>query len=123
MACGVRLVSVTEADEPTTEDVVEDAPAAEAEPIDEPAPAQESRSRFTEEEEPVSPIFERRSTRSRDTADTGYESRSSRASSATQQPRRAPRVYQEDGVSEPQRTQTRRGFTPDVPSFMRKKQS
>lgn len=38
MACGVRLVSVTEADEPTTEDVVEDAPAAEAEPIDEGAP-------------------------------------------------------------------------------------
>ena len=65
-------------------------------------------------------FFDRRSTRSRDTADAGYESRSSRASSSTQ-PRRAPRVYQEDGVSEPQRTQTRRGFTPDVPSFMRKK--
>ena len=31
-------MSVTKADEPTTEDVVEDAPAAEAEPIDEGAP-------------------------------------------------------------------------------------
>jgi hypothetical protein len=30
-------------------------------------------------------------------------------------------VYQEDGVAEPPRNQNRRGFTPDVPSFMRKK--
>ena len=90
----------------------------EAEPMDEPAPAQESRSRFTENEEPVSPIFERRSSR-RDVADTGYDTRSGRT--ANTQTRRAPRVYQEDGVSEPPRTQSRRGFEPDVPSFMRKK--
>ena len=91
-----------------------------AEPTDEPAPAQEARSsRFTEEE-PVSPIFERRPSRNRESADAGYESRPSRPA-GTQQQRRAPRVYQEDGVSEPPRTQNRRGFTPDVPSFMRKK--
>ena len=93
---------------------------------DEPAqePVQESRpasSRFTEEE-PVSPIFERRSPSrsSRESADAGYESRERRPSSGTQ-PRRSPRVYQEDGISEPRPTQNRRGFTPDVPSFMRKK--
>ena len=82
------------------------------------APAQEAprASRFTEEE-PVSPIFDRRSTRSRDTADANYDSRQR----SSGQQRRAPRVYQEDGVSEPPRTQNRRGFTPDVPSFMRKK--
>ena len=87
------------------------------------APAQEPRSsasRFTEDE-PVSPIFERRSTRSsRESADAGYESRERRSSSSAQ-PRRSPRVYQEDGISEPRPTQNRRGFTPDVPSFMRKK--
>ena len=86
------------------------------------APAQESRatSRFVEEE-PVSPIFERRASRpGREGADSGYEGRERRPSSG-QQPRRTPRVYQEDGVSEPPRTQNRRGFTPDVPSFMRKK--
>ena len=83
------------------------------------APAQESgRSRF--EEEPVSPIFQNPRTRqARESADSGYETRERRNSG--NQPRRSPRVYQEDGVSEPRPTQNRRGFTPDVPSFMRKK--
>ena len=91
-----------------------------AEPMDEPAAEAPRASRFTEEE-PVSPIFERRATRSRDAADTAYEGRAARSTAGQQQQRRAPRVYQEDGVSEPPRTQNRRGFTPDVPSFMRKK--
>ena len=98
------------------------APSLSRETESEEAPAaQESRSRFTEEEEPVSPIFERRAPRSREATDAGYEGRASRPASGASQQRRAPRVYQEDGVSEPPRTQSRRGFTPDVPSFMRKK--
>ena len=101
---GVRP-SVSRDVEPGLDDSAQDAPRA---------------SRFNEEEEPVSPIFDRRSARTRETAEAGYESRGSRSAGATQ-PRRAPRVYQEDGVSEPPRTQSRRGFTPDVPSFMRKK--
>ena len=83
------------------------------------APAEEPRaSRFTEEE-PVSPIFERRQARERRenaAAESAFEGRERRST-----PQRRPRVYQEDGVSEPPRTQNRRGFTPDVPSFMRKK--
>ena len=74
------------------------------------------------EEEPVSPIFERRSRpteRARDGADAGYRSEGGyRDDRRAPQPRR-PRVYQEDG-REP-RSQARRGFTPDVPSFMKKK--
>ena len=81
------------------------------------APAAEPRASRYAEEEPVSPIFERRAPRersSRESADSGYESRERR-------PQRRQRVYQEDGVAEPPRNQNRRGFTPDVPSFMRKK--
>ena len=89
---------------------------------DDEEPVSESRSSRFVDEEPVSPIFERRSTRTaRESADTGYASSRERRSAEATQPRRAPRVYQEDGVSEPPRTQNRRGFTPDVPSFMRKK--
>ena len=51
------------------------------------------------------------------TADTGYEQREQRR--AERQQTRRPRVYQDEG-QEP-RNQTRRGFTPDVPSFMKKK--
>ena len=85
---------------------------------EEPAPEREQprASRYAEEE-PVSPIFERRSReRTRESADAGYDSRERR-----QQPQRRQRVYQEDGVSEPPRRENRRGFTPDVPSFMQKK--
>ena len=88
----------------------------------EPAPApQERPSRVSRyEEEQVSPIFERRNRPEhprREGTDTGYEQREQRRSERAQAPRR--RAYPEDG-QEP-RSQNRRGFTPDVPSFMRKK--
>ena len=73
------------------------------------------------EEEEVSPIFERRSRgerQRREGADTGYEQREQRRAER-QQTRRPPRVYQEDGQEG--RAPSRRGFTPDVPSFMKKK--
>ena len=72
------------------------------------------------EEEQVSPIFERRARNERplrESADTGYEQREQRR--AERQQTRRPRVYQDDG-QEP-RNQSRRGFAPDVPSFMKKK--
>ncbi len=72
------------------------------------------------EEEPVSPIFERRprerAPRDRDV--DGYEQREQRRAERANAPRR--RVYQEDGQEAP-RGQNRRGFAPDVPSFMKKK--
>ena len=74
------------------------------------AAEQESRGSRYAEEEPASPIFERRPRRE----NPDGENRERR-------PQRRPRVYQEDGVQEPNRPQNRRGFTPDVPSFMRKK--
>ena len=89
-------------------------------PEEEPEP-QEPRPRSRYEEEQVSPIFERRPRSERpprDSADTGYEQREQRRAER-QQTRRPSRVYQEDG-QEP-RTQSRRGFAPDVPSFMKKK--
>ena len=87
--------------------------------VDEPAEPRAPRaSRY--EEEPVSPIFERRprerAPRDRDL--DGYEQREQRRSERAQAPRR--RVYQEDGQEAP-RSRERRGFTPDVPSFMKKK--
>ena len=90
-----------------------------SEPTEE-VPAREARPAHAySEEEPVSPIFERRTRpverQDRDAADAGYRQE---RRAPQQQPRR-PRVYQEDG-QEP-RTQARRGFTPDVPSFMKKK--
>ena len=72
------------------------------------------------EEEQVSPIFERRARSERpprEAADTGYEQREQRR--AERQQTRRPRVYQDEG-QEP-RSQNRRGFAPDVPSFMKKK--
>ena len=92
-------------------DAAEEAPAGEARP---------RRSSYAGEDEPVSPIFERRARPerpARDTADTGYEQREARRANTNVPPRR--RVYQEDGQE--QRSQSRRGFTPDVPSFMKKK--
>ena len=72
------------------------------------------------EEEQVSPIFERRprSERPPREAADGYEQREQRRSERAQAPRR--RVYQDEG-QEPRQNQGRRGFTPDVPSFMKKK--
>ena len=86
----------------------------EAEPIEQPQPRA---SRY--DDEPVSPIFERRSSRTdRRDADPGYPRE--RRTTGTQVPRRSSsRVYQEEGQES--RSQSRRGFAPDVPSFMRKK--
>ena len=89
-------------------------------PVDEPERAPRT-SRYEEEE--VSPIFERRARTERErpprqSADTGYEQREQRR--AERQQTRRPRVYQDEGQEQP-RTQNRRGFTPDVPSFMKKK--
>ncbi len=72
------------------------------------------------EEEEVSPIFERRSRGERplrrEGTDTGYEQREQRR--AERQQTRRPRMNPEDGQeSRP----ARRGFAPDVPSFMKKK--
>jgi len=86
---------------------------------EEPAPRAPRTSRYEEEE--VSPIFERRSRSeraARESAD-GYEQREQRRSERAQAPRR--RVYQEEGQEQPSRDPKRRGFTPDVPSFMKKK--
>ena len=71
------------------------------------------------DEEQVSPIFERRARSERpqrEPSDTGYEQREQRR--AERQQTRRPRVYQEDGQET--RSQNRRGFTPDVPSFMKR---
>ncbi len=84
---------------------------------EQPEPRAQRASRY--EEEQVSPIFERRSRSERPPREgntDGYEQREQRRSERAQAPRR--RVYQEEG-QEPR--QGRRGFTPDVPSFMKKK--
>ncbi|MGN0801999.1 MAG: cell division protein FtsZ [Candidatus Faecivicinus sp.] len=86
------------------------------EPVEERRP-----SRAYEDDEPVSPIFEQRRPSSRPVRDRVRESdepyQPERRQSSTQQ--RRPRVYQDD--YQESRTQSRRGFTPDVPSFMKKK--
>lgn len=85
-------------------------------------PRERAATRSYEDDEPVSPIFERRTrtttTPVRERMRNGDEPyRPERRSSTTQQ--RRPRVYQDD--YQENRTQSRRGFTPDVPSFMKKK--
>ena len=85
---------------------------------EEPA-AEERRERVSryEEEEPVSPIFERRT---RPVAPARERVRESdEPYQPERRPQRRPRVYQDD--MQETRTQSRRGFTPDVPSFMKKK--
>ena len=87
------------------------------EPVEEP---RERAPRAYEDEEPVSPIFEQRRPsrpvreRVRE-SDEPYQPERRQA----QQPQRRQRVYQDD--YQENRTQSRRGFTPDVPSFMKKK--
>ena len=83
------------------------------------APRRERAQRNFEDEE-VSPIFERRQrpvNRERRYEDPDREYASS---SDAPRPRRT-RVYSDD--SPESRTQSRRGFTPDVPSFMKKKEN
>ena len=64
-----------------------------------------------EGETPVSPIFERRANRAPRPSREEMERR------AQQPAPRRPRVYQ-DGASDDNRT--RRGFTPDTPSFLKR---
>jgi len=81
------------------------------------APAEERRpARSYEDDEPVSPIFEQR----RPARPAREDSYQSERRPAQQQPQRRQRVYQDD-YQDSGRTQSRRGFTPDVPSFMKKK--
>ena len=88
------------------------------EPVEE---RRERVSRSYDEDEPVSPIFEQRRPSARPVRERVRESdepyQPERRPSSTQQ--RRPRVYQDD--YQESRTQSRRGFTPDVPSFMKKK--
>ena len=87
--------------------------------MDEPeaeAPRRERPSRSFEDDE-ISPIFERRRPQQRERR---YEAPDREYSGGNQEPRpRRTRVYSDD--SPESRTQARRGFTPDVPSFMKKK--
>ena len=71
--------------------------------------AEEAPRRRSFDDEEVSPIFERRKPAPRDRADD---------EDPIPRPRRS-RVYSDD--SPETRTQARRGFTPDVPSFMKKR--
>ncbi len=84
------------------------------EPAEAPEERRSARS-YEEEEEPVSPIFEQRRP-ARTAREDSYQTERRPA----QQPQRRQRVYQDD-YQESNRTQNRRGFTPDVPSFMKKK--
>ena len=76
------------------------------------APRRERMVELEEEgETPVSPIFERRANRAPRPSREEMERR------AQQPAPRRPRVYQ-DGASDDNRT--RRGFTPDTPSFLKR---
>ncbi len=92
-----------------------ESPAQEEDVRERPAP-----SRAYDEDEPVSPIFQRRprsASASRDRVRESDEPYQTDRRSAPSQ--RRPRVYQDD--YQESRTQSRRGFTPDVPSFMKKR--
>ena len=80
------------------------------------APRRERPVRNFEDEE-VSPIFER-SKRPAPARERRYEEPDKEYSAEEDKPRRS-RVYSDD--SPESRTQSRRGFTPDVPSFMKKR--
>jgi len=84
---------------------------------DEPAPRRERPARSYDDEE-ISPIFDRKP-RNAAPRERRYEE-PDREYAAEQPPRpRRTRVYNDD--SPEARTQARRGFTPDVPSFMKKR--
>ena len=80
-------------------------------------PRRERPMRTYEEEKPVSPIFEARRPRTTSTR----ESDDYQSERRPQQPQRRPRPSYQDDYQETNRQPARRGFTPDVPSFMRKK--
>ena len=76
--------------------------------------------RAYEDDEPISPIFERRPrSASAPVRDRVRESDEPYQPERRNAPQRRPRVYQDD--YQESRTQSRRGFTPDVPSFMKKR--
>jgi cell division protein FtsZ len=129
----VRITVIATGFEKTTFTAQKAAPAAVEAPVSAPSysyedaaeePYEERRERAArtyEDAEPVSPIFEQRRPASRPVrerireTDEPYQPERRPA----QQPQRRQRVYQDD--YQETRTQSRRGFTPDVPSFMKKK--
>ena len=80
-------------------------------------PRRERPARTYEEERPVSPIFESRRPRPTSVRESDEPYQTARRAP---QPQRRPRAYQDD-YQDASRQPARRGFTPDVPSFMRKK--
>ena len=99
------------------------APAKEDAPADEEAAPRRERSRvFSDDESEISPIFERRQNASQRPARPARERTSGNDDDLEFSPRssqqRRQRVYQDDAGET--RTQSRRGFTPDVPSFLKK---
>ncbi len=90
--------------------------ATKAVDVEEEEPRRERPSRSFEDEE-VSPIFERRQ-RTSPPRERRYEEPDREYAGEQNRPRRT-RVYSDD--SPESRTQSRRGFTPDVPSFMKKR--
>ena len=88
---------------------------------EEPVEERHERPTRTYDDEPVSPIFERRQRPSTTTPvrERVRESDEPYQPERRSQPQRRQRVYQDD--YQENRTQSRRGFTPDVPSFMKKK--
>ena len=96
------------AEKPKTKSILDD---------EEEAPRRERATRNFEDEE-VSPIFERRQRPA--SRERRYEDPDREYATGSDAPRpRRTRVYSDD--SPESRTQSRRGFTPDVPSFMKKK--
>ncbi len=93
------------------------APAAE--PVAEPEEAPRRTRLFTEDESEISPIFERRQAAPQRPA-APVETPADEDDELAFQPRqpRRQRVYQDD--AEEPRPQSRRGFTPDVPSFLKR---
>ena len=99
-------------DKPKTRSLMDDAAQEEEE-----APRRERPARSFDDEE-VSPIFERRNRPAQ--RERRYEEPDREYARDKEEPRpRRTRVYSDDSAES--RTQARRGFTPDVPSFMKKK--
>ena len=129
----VRITVIATGFEKTTFTAQKAAPAAVEAPVSAPSYSYDEKveesyeerrerpARTYEDAEPVSPIFEQRRPASRPVrerireTDEPYQPERRPA----QQPQRRQRVYQDD--YQETRTQSRRGFTPDVPSFMKKK--
>ena len=83
------------------------------------AAARRERAARSYEDEEVSPIFERRQRPQRERRYEGPDQEYTEEREQREQRRPRPRVYSDDAPEA--RTQSRRGFSPDVPSFMKKK--